>query len=326
MSIPIWAWVAFNVFVLAMLALDLGVVHRRAHVVGLREALTWSFVWIALALAFNVVLYVWHGTEPALAFLAGYLIEKSLSVDNMFVFWMLFSYFRVPALYQHKVLFWGIVSALVMRAVLIYLGITVLQRFHWVVYVLGAFLLFTALHMLRHESREIHPERNPVLRAVRRVLPVSATYDDGKFFTRQGKRRLATPLLVVLVAIETTDLAFALDSIPAILAVTRDPFIVYSSNVFAILGLRALYFALAGLVRLFAYLHYGLAAILAFVGAKMLLSDVVHIPVAVALGVVAGILLVAVLASVRRRGPVRAVHGAAPEPEAAHPPASPPGG
>lgn len=292
-------WVFFGSLALVMLALDLGILQRRAHAVRIGEALLRSSLWILVSLLFGVWIYFEREPEAGLSYFAGYLIELSLSADNVFVFWMIFTYFQVPAQYQHKVLFWGILSALVMRAIFIAAGIAAVEAFHWVIYVLGAFLIMTGVRMARRKGEEIEPEKNPVLRAVRRVFPVSKTYDDGKFFTRR-EGVLATPLLVVLVAIESTDLAFALDSIPAILAITRDPFIVYTSNAFAILGLRSLYFALAGLIHLFRYLHYGLSAILVFVGVKMLLSEVFRIPVKVALGVVAVVLLVSILASVWR--------------------------
>jgi tellurite resistance protein TerC len=293
-------WVAFNVFVLMMLAVDLGVVHRRAHTVRLKEALIWSGIWIALALLFALGVYFWYGPQPALEFLTGYLIEKSLSVDNIFVFVLIFSYFKVPALYQHKVLFWGILGALVMRAIFIFAGIALLQRLHWIIYVFGALLVLTGIKMAMEKDKEIHPDKNPVLRLFRRLVPVTEDYHADHFFVRRFGHYAATPLFIVLLVVETTDIIFAVDSIPAILAITVDPFLVYTSNVFAILGLRALYFALAGVMQLFHYLHYGLSAILIFVGAKMLLADVYKLPVAVALGVIAGILLISVIASVMR--------------------------
>jgi len=291
-------WVGFGVFVLAMLAVDLGVFHRKAHVVGTKEALAWSAMWIGLALVFNLGLYLWSGPERGLAFLTGYLIEKSLSVDNIFVFMAIFSYFRVPALYQHKVLFWGIVGALIMRGILIAAGVTLIQKFHWVIYLFGAFLILTGVRVGLDKGREPRPERNPLLRLLRRFLSVTEGYEDGRFFVKRGRRYLATPLFVVLIVVETTDLVFAVDSIPAILAITLDPFIVWTSNVFAILGLRALYFALAGVMRRCCYLHYGLAAVLVFVGVKMLLADTYKVPVGAALGVVAGILTASVMVSV----------------------------
>jgi tellurite resistance protein TerC len=297
MSFPLWAWIGFGLFVLAMLALDLGVFHRKSHEVRIKEAMIWSGVWIALAFLFNLGLYYWRGPEPALEFLTGYLIEKSLSVDNIFVFLLIFTYFRVPPQYQHRVLFWGVLGALVMRAILIALGVSLIQRFHWVIYIFGAFLILTGVRMALNKDKEIQPERNPALRLFRRFVPVTDDYRAGKFFVKQGGRRMATPLLITLLVVETTDLVFAVDSIPAILAITPDPFIIYTSNVFAILGLRSLYFALAGVMKSFHFLHYGLSAILVFVGAKMLLSDIYKIPVGVALGVVACILIISVIAS-----------------------------
>jgi len=300
MSSQVWMWVAFNVFVLVMLAVDLGVLHRRAHEVALKEALVWSGIWIALALLFALGVYSWDGPQPALEFLTGYLIEKSLSVDNIFVFVLIFSYFKVPARYQHTVLFWGILGALVMRAIFIFAGIALLQRLHWILYVFGALLILTGIKMATEKDKEIHPDKNPLLKLFRRLVPVTEDYHADHFFVKQAGHYAATPLFIVLLVVETTDVIFAVDSIPAILSITIDPFLVYTSNVFAILGLRALYFALAGVVRLFHYLHYGLSAILVFVGAKMLLADVYKLPVGVALGVIAGILLIAVIASLMR--------------------------
>ena len=300
MSSQMWVWIAFNVFVLVMLAIDLGVFHRQSHAVTLKEALVWSGVWIALALLFNLGVYAWYGPQPALAFLTGYLIEKSLSVDNIFVFVLIFSYFKVPARYQHKVLFWGILGALVMRALFIFAGISLLQRLHWIIYVFGALLILTGIKMVTEKDKEIHPEKNPVLKLFRRLVPVTEHSHADRFFVKQAGHYAATPLFIVLLVVETTDVIFAVDSIPAILAITVDPLIVYTSNVFAILGLRALYFALAGVIGLFHYLHYGLSAILVFVGAKMLLADIYKLPVGAALSVVAGILLIAIVASVVR--------------------------
>ena len=297
----LWLWVGFNVFVLAMLAIDLGIFHRTAHEVSLREAAAWSTVWVMLALAFAVGIHRFMGPQAGLEFLTGYLIEKALSVDNIFVFVLLFSYFRVPPRYQHRVLFWGILGALVMRGAMIAAGAALLAEFHWIIYVFGAFLVFTGIRMAMQTEHDIEPDTNPVIRLVRRVMPVSDRYDGQKFFTRTrvgGRMRLAaTPLFVVLALVETTDLIFAVDSIPAIFAVTTDPFLVYTSNVFAILGLRALYFLLAGVIHRFHYLKLGLAAVLVFVGTKMLLADVYHVPVGISLGVVALLLGIAVAAS-----------------------------
>ena len=290
-------WVGFNAFVLAMLALDLFVFHRDAHEVKVREALLLSVFWIALALAFNAVIWWWRGTEVALQFLTGYLIEKSLSVDNIFVFLVVFSYFAVPKKYQHSVLFWGVLGALVMRGVFIAVGAALIHQFHWIIYVFGAFLVYTGYKLARSGELEVEPEKNPIVNFVRRMMPVTSGYRGGKFFIVEAGRRMATPLLIVLVMIETTDLLFALDSIPAIFAITTDPFIVYTSNVFAILGLRALFFALAGVMGVFHYLRYGLAVVLAFVGVKMVLADVYKIPIGVSLAVIAGILTISVVAS-----------------------------
>lgn len=291
----IWLWIGFNVFVLAMLAIDLGVFHRSAHKVSVREAAIWTAVWVSLSLAFNVGIYHFMGPTAGLEFLTGYLIEKALSVDNIFVFVLIFSYFRVPAKYQHRVLFWGILGALVMRGAMIGAGAYLIANFHWIIYIFGAFLVFTGIRMATQKERDIEPDANPVLRLIRRYLSISPYYDGQKFFTRvtdaEGVvRRAATPLFVVLVLVETTDLVFAVDSIPAIFAVTQDPFLVYTSNIFAILGLRALYFLLAGIIDLFHFLKLGLSVVLVFVGAKMLVVDLVEVPTALSLGVIAFVL------------------------------------
>lgn len=293
-------WLIFSAVIAAMLYIDLGIVNRHAHVVSIKEALLWSGVWISVALLFNLGLYFWWGKEPAMEFLAGYLIEKSLSVDNLFIFLLIFSYFRVPAQYQHKILFWGIIGALVLRFVFIVAGAALIHQFHWILYLFGVFLIFTGIKLAAEKDKEVHPEKNLALRIFRRLWPVTDRYHEtGQFFIRQDGRWVATPLFVVLLVVETTDVIFAVDSIPAIFAITLDPFIVYSSNAFAILGLRALYFALAGLMRLFVYLHYGLSAILVFVGIKMLIADFYKIPIGIALGVIAGILGLSILASIR---------------------------
>jgi tellurite resistance protein TerC len=289
-------WILFNLFVLAMLVLDLGVFHRRAHTVKFREALAWSVAWIALAAIFAVVIFFWHGRTPALEFVTGYVIELSLSVDNLFVFLLIFRFFQVPAIHQHKVLFWGILGALIMRAIFIAAGVTLIERFHWIIYAFGAFLVYSGIKLFFQNEAEIHPEKNPVLRLFRRWVPVTRDYVDDKFFVR-SPGLYATPLFVVLLVVETTDLLFAVDSIPAILAITRDAFIVYTSNVFAILGLRSMYFALAGMMEMFRYLHYGLSLVLVFVGAKMLVSHYLEIPTPVALAAVAGVLAISVIAS-----------------------------
>lgn len=291
------AWVLFNVLVLGVLALDLAVFHRRPHALGVKEAVGWVIFWVVLAGVFAGFVYSWKGRAAALEFVTGYLIEESLSMDNMFVFLMIFSYFSVPRPYQHRVLFWGILGALVMRAALIFAGVTMIQRFHWVIYLFGGFLIVTGIKMVLLKDKELHPEANPVLGLVRRCIPLTSRYEGSRFFTKQNGRLAATPLFIVLVVIETTDLIFALDSIPAVLAITYDPFIVYTSNVFAILGLRALFFAVAGALELAHYLHYGLSAILVFVGVKMVLSDFYKIPLGAALGGVAVILAISLLAS-----------------------------
>jgi len=283
-----------------MLAMDLVVLHRPAHPVKFREAVAWSAVWIALAAVFAVVMFWWRGRTPALEFVTGYVLELSLSVDNLFIFLMIFRYFRVPAQYQHKVLLWGILGALLMRGVFIVAGVGLIRRFHWVVYAFGALLVYSGIKLFGEKGEDIHPEKNPVLRLFRRWMPVTPDYQGEKFFVRQG-RLCATPLLLVLVVVETTDLLFAVDSIPAILAITRDAFIVYTSNVFAILGLRALYFTLAGVMEMFEYLHYGLSLILIFIGVKMLISHYYDIPTEWALGIVATVLLGSVLASIPGR-------------------------
>jgi tellurite resistance protein TerC len=293
----LWLWGGFNLFILAMLALDLGVFHRKAHEVSWREAAAWSAVWVALALVFNAGLWIFRGPDPAVQFFTGYLIEKSLSVDNIFVFALLFGYFAVPPAYQHRVLFWGILGALVLRAAFILAGAALIARFHWILYLFGAFLIFTGVKMALFRNAEIHPEKNPVLRLVRRLVPVTGDYRDAHLFVREGGRWLATPLFLVLVLVETTDLIFAVDSIPAIFAVTRDPFLVYTSNVFAILGLRSLYFLLAGVMGKFSYLKLGLSAVLVFVGIKMVVADLYKIPSFVSLAVIGALLGVSTVAS-----------------------------
>ncbi len=279
-----------------MLVLDLGVFHRRAHIVKFREALAWSVAWIVMACAFAVMIFFWHGRVPALEFFTGYVIELSLSVDNLFVFLLIFRFFQVPPTHQHKVLFWGILGALVMRAIFIVAGVGLIQKFHWIIYVFGAFLVYSGIKLFFQDEAEIHPEKNPVLRLFRRWVPVTGDYVGNKFFVR-NPGLFATPLFVVLLVVETTDVLFAVDSIPAVLAITRDVFIVYTSNVFAILGLRSMYFALAGTMEMFRYLHYGLSLVLVFVGAKMLLSRFVEIPTPIALAAVAGVLSISVIAS-----------------------------
>jgi tellurite resistance protein TerC len=289
-------WILFNIFVLGMLALDLGFLQRPGHTVKFREALTWSLIWIALAGAFAVLVYSRYGHATAVEFVTGYVIELSLSVDNLFIFLLIFRYFRVAPEHQHKVLFWGIVGALVMRGIFIIVGIGLIQRFHWITYIFGALLVYSGIKLFRQHGVGIDPENNPVLRLFRRWVPMTENYEGDRFVVRRT-RRYATPLLAVLILVETTDVLFATDSIPAVLAITLKPFIVYTSNVFAVLGLRSMYFLLAGMMELFHYLHYGLAAILIFVGGKMLVSNYYPIPTWIALGVVAGVLLISVLAS-----------------------------
>lgn len=317
-GIPLWIWGGFFGFVLLMLALDLGVFHRQAHRIAIKEALVWSGVWIGLAFVFNALIFAfWDRIQPSsgysnseagFAFLAGYLIEKALSVDNIFVFLLIFAYFSVPDKYQHRVLFWGILGALVFRALFIAAGATLLERFHWTMILFGVFLIFTGIKMVTHKDKTLEPERNPLVRLFRRVMPVTEQYDGQRFFTRVGGKLWATPLFLVLLVVEFTDIIFAVDSIPAIFAITSDPFIVFTSNVFAILGLRALFFALAGLMQMFHYLSYGLSAILVFVGLKMLYGygeksvfpDWPKFPVFLSLGVIVAILGAAIILSIRR--------------------------
>jgi tellurite resistance protein TerC len=292
-------WVLFNVFVLAMLAVDLWVLQRPPHGVKFREAVLWSVGWILLAVAFGVLVYFWRGRETAVEFTTGYIIELSLSVDNLFIFLLIFRYFRVPSGYQHKVLFWGIVGALVMRGVFIGVGIGLIRKFHWVIFVFGAFLVYSGIRLLGKKEMEVDPQRNPIVRLFRRLIPVTEDYEGDKFVVRRAGL-YATPLLIVLIVVETTDLLFATDSIPAVLAITLKPFVVYTSNVFAILGLRALYFVLAGMMDVFHYLHYGLAVVLILIGGKMLAADYYQIPTLWALGAVAGVLMISMAASVVR--------------------------
>ena len=299
MATSLWFYIGFTAFVLAMLALDLGVFHRKAHVVTPKEAGMWVGIWMTLALLFAAGIYVWSGANNALLFLTGYLIEQSLSVDNIFVIVMIFSYFRVPKKYEHRVLFWGILGALVMRAIFIGFGSLLIQKVSWILYVFGAFLIFTGARMALKREDEFD-EHNAIRRLARRYLRVSNEYDGQHFFTVQNGKRLATPLLPVLLVVEVTDLIFAVDSIPAIFAVTTDAFLVYTSNIFAILGLRSMYFLLSGIVHRFVYLQYGLAVILVFVGLKMIAADFVHVPTPVSLGVIVLALGVSIAASLAR--------------------------
>lgn len=297
MIIDGFVWACFLGFVLVMLALDLGVFHRKSHEVKIKEALIWSAVWISLALLFNYGIYVFMGKEKAVEFLTGYVIEKSLSIDNLFVFIMLFTYFNVEAKYQHKILFWGILGALVMRAIFIFAGVALISKFHWIIYVFGAVLIYTGFKMLFHKEEKIEPDKNPLVRLFKKFFPVTEKAQGGKFFVKLEGKTFATPLFVVLLIVEFTDLIFAVDSIPAILAITNDTFIIFTSNVFAILGLRALYFALSGITKYFHYLKYGLSAILVFVGIKMTIVDFYKIPILSSLLVICSILVVSVLIS-----------------------------
>ena len=290
-------WILFNLFVLAMLALDLGVFHRPGHTIGFREAVGWSALWVTLAASFAVLVFFWHGRAESLEFATGYLIELSLSIDNLFVFLVIFRYFRVPGELQHRVLFWGILGALITRGVFILAGVSLIRRFEWLTYVFGALLVYSGIKLLKQGGEEIDPEKNPVLRMFRKWMPVTDDYEGEKFWVRRPGL-YATPLVVVLLVVETTDIVFAVDSIPAVLAITLNAFIVYTSNVFAILGLRSMYFAVAGAMDLFEYLHYGLSVVLVLVGAKMLASHYYRVPTVVALGTVAGVIGLSVVASV----------------------------
>lgn len=300
-------WIIFNVFVLAMLALDLGVFHRKKHRIGFREAIGWTVAWISLAGLFAVLIYLFGqemvgrtarpNEQLSLEFITGYVIELSLSVDNLFIFLLIFRYFAVPRQFQHEVLFWGVIGALIMRAIFIVAGIALLNRFHWIIYVFGAILIYSGIKLLRQRGAEIEPESNLLLRGFRKAFRVTKDYEGSRFFVRRGALTYATPLALVLIVVETSDLLFAVDSIPAVLAVTREPFIVYTSNVFAILGLRSLFFALSGMIDAFHFLHYGLSVILILIGAKMLASNYVQLPTAIALALVAGVLVVSIVLS-----------------------------
>lgn len=292
-------WVGFNVFVLLMLLLDLGVFNRKAHEIKVKEAVLWTIFWIVLSLMFNLGIYFYAGYHKALLFFTAYLVEKSLSMDNIFVFLMLFTYFKVHPMYQHKVLFWGVLGALIMRAIFIFTGIALIEKFDWILYIFGAFLIYTGYKMMKEKDKEIHPEKNPVLKLARAMLPVTSDYRNGYFFVKENGKRFVTPLFIVLLVIESTDVLFAVDSIPAVLAISHDPFIVYTSNVMAILGLRALYFALAAVMRLFRFLHYGLSVILIYVGCKMIAAQVgYHIPTEISLGIIAFVLTASIVTSI----------------------------
>ncbi len=296
-DVPNWAWAAFVGFVLVLLVADLLIVHRRPHAISLREALIESGIWITIGLSFTIVVAVAFGGRAAGEYASGYLIEKALSIDNVFVWAVILSFFKVPAAYQFRVLFWGIFGALVLRAIFIFAGVALIERFDWILYLFGAFLLYTAFRLVRHGDTEVDPDHSMALRLVRRFVPSTNEYDGQKLFTVQNGKRLATPLFAVLVMIETTDVVFAVDSIPAVLAVSREQFIVFSSNAFAIMGLRSLYFCLAGMKDRFRYLDLGLAAILAFVGAKMLLAELWHMPTVLSLAVITSVLTVSIVAS-----------------------------
>ena len=291
-------WIGFSVFLIIMLALDLGVFHKESHVVEFREAMIWSGIWVGLAVLFNIGVFYYFGEVKGLEFMTGYLVEKSLSVDNVFVIALIFTYFSVPRQYQHRVLFWGVIGALIMRAILIAVGATLIREFAWIIYIFGAFLVFTGIKMYFQKNEGIDPDKNPVVRFFKKFIPVTDEYNKEKFFLIKNGKRFATPLFIVLLMVETTDLIFAVDSIPAIFAITQDPFIVFTSNAFAILGLRSLYFALAGVIYKFYYLKAGLSVILVFVGIKMMLIDIFKIPIGISLGFVSLVILISVIASV----------------------------
>jgi tellurite resistance protein TerC len=297
MTTDISFWIFFILFILLMLALDLGVFHRKAHAISFKESLLWTMVWVGLAMTFNVIIYFWKGPEKAIEFLTGYLIEQSLSVDNLFVFILIFGYFQVPPKYQHRVLFWGIIGALILRGVFIFAGVALMEKFHWMIYLFGGILMVSGYKMFFQKDKKIEPEKNPVVRIFKRFFPVTHQSEGSRFFIKQNNRWFATPLFLVLIIVETTDVIFAVDSVPAILAITTDSFIVFTSNAFAILGLRSLYFALAGIINVFRYLHFGLASILIFIGLKMVLADVYQIPVGAALITVVSILIISIIAS-----------------------------
>ncbi|HPT32191.1 MAG TPA: TerC family protein [Prolixibacteraceae bacterium] len=307
MDTPLIFWIFFNLFVLVMLALDLGVFHRKSHDVSVKEALTWTFVWIFLAMVFNGIIWYWRGQQQALEFFTGYLVEKALSVDNIFVFIVIFTYFGIPSKFQHKVLFWGIIGALIMRVIFIFAGAAMIEKFHFSIYFFGALLIFTGIKMFSNSHSKMEPEKNPVLKFFKKLMPVTSELHHDRFFVRLKGIRHATHLFLVLILIETTDLIFAVDSIPAILAITQDQFIVYTSNVFAILGLRSLYFALAGVVHRFWLLSFGLAIVLIFVGIKMLLVDVYKIPIEWSLMFIAAVITTSIVLSLKIKDPKKHV-------------------
>jgi tellurite resistance protein TerC len=298
MQVNIYYWIGFLAFVLTMLVLDLGVFNKKAHEIKFKEASLWTVFWVSLALTFNVIVYINAGEKAAIEFLTGYFIEYSLSIDNIFVFIMIFSYFNVPAKYNHKVLFWGIIGALVMRAIFIFSGVALITKFHWIIYIFGAFLVFTGIKMLIEGEKEIHPEKNPVLNLFKKIFPVHPEYVEGKFFIKKDGHRYATALFLVLIFVETSDIIFAVDSIPAILSITQDPFIVFTSNIFAILGLRSLYFAVSGVMKYFRFLSVGLSGILMFVGVKMLIDKIFKIPTIYSFLIILSIVAVSILASI----------------------------
>lgn len=292
-------WVGFNAFVIVMLILDLGVFHKKAHEIKVKEAILWSIFWVVLSLLFNAGIYFYAGYNMALLFFTAYIVEKSLSMDNIFVFIMIFTYFKVNPVYQHKVLFWGVLGALIMRAIFIFAGIALIEKFDWILYIFGAFLIYSGYKMMKEKDKEVHPEKNPVLKLAHRIFPVTRDYRNGYFFVKENGKYFVTPLFIVLLVIESTDVVFAVDSIPAVLAISHDPFIVYTSNVMAILGLRALYFALAAVMRLFRFLHYGLSVILIYVGCKMIAAQLeFHINTEISLGIIVSVLAVSIITSI----------------------------
>ena len=298
MSTNALMWIGFNLFVVVMLALDLGVFHRKQHTVKVKEALIWSAIWITLALVFNVGIYYTLGQQKALEFLTGYVVEKSLSIDNLFVFILLFGFFKVESKLQHRVLFWGVLGAIVLRAIFIFAGVALINQFHWIIYIFGAFLVYTGIKMLfEDDDKEVHPDKNPVVKWVKRIYPVASNDEKGSFFRRIDKKLHITPLFIVLLLIEVSDLIFAVDSIPAILSISNDTYIVFTSNIFAIMGLRSLYFAVSEVMGLFRYLKFGLAAILAFVGIKMCISSIYEIPISVSLLFILGTVTISILLS-----------------------------
>ena len=300
MSTELLIWLGFGLFLVVMLALDLGVFHKNSHVIEFKEAITWSSIWIGLALVFNVGVFYFAGKAKGLEFFTGYLIEKSLSIDNVFIIALIFTYFNVPREYQHRVLFWGVIGALIMRAILIAVGAALITEFTWIIYIFGAFLIFTGFKMYFQKDHKIDPDKNPLVRLSKKLIPVTDQYNKEKFFVIKDDKRYATPLFLVLLLVETTDLIFAVDSIPAIFAISKDPFIVFTSNAFAILGLRSLYFALAGVIHKFYYLKAGLSVILIFVGIKMLLIDIYKIPIGISLGFITLVIFISIYASVQK--------------------------